>query len=637
VTAVAAQSESSAAFDLWAEVYDRQPNPVLGLEQRYLSRLLPSAKGLRVLDAGCGTGRWLRHFAADAPRTLIGTDTSQAMLQHAALNAPTAELHAASADDLPVRGSTIDLAVASFVAGYLNDLPRFAAEIHRVARPGAHVFLSDLHPHTAAILNWKRGFTANGAQHRLANHRHSIADIIDCFERAGFTVRALLEPAFEEPERSLFAAANKMEAFDSFAGLPAIYILELQKCGLSAGTSTLSLSGARVSIGPHESARVSIAIDGGKILSLLPRDVPASAAIDLSGYLALPGLVNAHDHLDFGLFPRLGDGPYLNSAEWAHNIHGTYAALISRHNQIPKQSRCWWGVLRNLLCGVTTVCHHNPIPAELDAAALPIRIVRKFSWAHSLTFDREAVHRFRRSPGHLPFILHAAEGVDEESAREIFLLDRCGMLEERTILVHGLALTPVSASLLSQRGCALVICPTSNQFLFHRNHTREILATVGNVLLGSDSPLTAKGDLLDEVQFARRGLELPEDEVFAMVTTRAAKALRLENDQGRLVPGGVADLIAVRDYGNSPASTLSRASAGDIELVVTAGEVQLASAAMLEQLPETARIGLQPLRIDNQLRWVRAPLDLLFSSAESILSPEELSLAGKAVRRAAKQ
>jgi cytosine/adenosine deaminase-related metal-dependent hydrolase len=292
-------------------------------------------------------------------------------------------------------------------------------------------------------------------------------------------------------------------------------------------------------------------------------------------------------------------------------------------------------VLRNLLCGVTTVCHHNPIPRELNAAAFPIRIARKFRWAHSLTFDREAVHKFRRSPRHLPFILHAAEGVDEESAREIFLLDRYGMLEERTILVHGLALTPVSASLLSQRRCALVICPTSNQFLFHRTHTREILATAGNVLLGSDSPLTAQGDLLDEVQFAHGRLEIPEDEVFAMVTTRAAKALRLENEEGRLVPGGVADLIAIRDYGNSPASRLSRAAAGDIELVVTAGEVQLASAAMLERLPEPVRSGLQPLRIDDQLRWVRAPLDLLFFSAESILSLDELSLAGKAVQRAA--
>ena len=232
MTAVAAQSECSAAFDLWAEVYDRQPNPVLGLEQRYLSRLLPSAKGLKVLDAGCGTGRWLRHFAADSPRALIGVDTSQAMLQRAALNAPTAVLHAASADTLPIRGSTIDIAMASFLTSYLDDLPRFATEIHRVARSDARVFLSDLHPHTAAILNWKRVFTANGMQHRLRDHHYSIAEIIGYFERAGFAVRALLEPGFESPEQAIFAAGDKLEAFDSLAGRPAIYILELQKCGL---------------------------------------------------------------------------------------------------------------------------------------------------------------------------------------------------------------------------------------------------------------------------------------------------------------------------------------------------------------------------------------------------------------------
>ena len=63
-------------FDLWAEVYDDQPNPLIALEERVLSQLLPPLRGRDVLDAGCGTGRWLDRVAASEPRSLTGVDAS---------------------------------------------------------------------------------------------------------------------------------------------------------------------------------------------------------------------------------------------------------------------------------------------------------------------------------------------------------------------------------------------------------------------------------------------------------------------------------------------------------------------------------------------------------------------------------
>ena len=65
-------------FDSWAEVYDGQPNPLLSLEQRQLGPMLADVRGLDILDAGCGTGRWLQQLADRSPRSLLGVDTSPA-------------------------------------------------------------------------------------------------------------------------------------------------------------------------------------------------------------------------------------------------------------------------------------------------------------------------------------------------------------------------------------------------------------------------------------------------------------------------------------------------------------------------------------------------------------------------------
>src|SRR5271156_685925 len=71
-------------FDTWAQVYDEQPNPLLLLEQRFLSQMLPDISGLHVLDVGCGTGRWLQLLESRSAASLIGVDSSTKMLQRAA-------------------------------------------------------------------------------------------------------------------------------------------------------------------------------------------------------------------------------------------------------------------------------------------------------------------------------------------------------------------------------------------------------------------------------------------------------------------------------------------------------------------------------------------------------------------------
>lgn len=224
------RTASQQAFALWSQVYDDQLNPLLSLEQRFLARMLPDVRGLNVLDAGCGTGRWLPHLASQSPGSLVGIDASPEMLARAsAKSIPNADLRLADCTALPVRNSSTDLAIVSFVLGNIHDLEKFAKEMARIARPNANVFLTDMHPETASFRNWKQSFKANGVVVEIEARLRPLEQIVSVFHAFGFETLSLLQPCFGMPERHIFEHSRKLEIFDFSSGLPAIYILQMKK------------------------------------------------------------------------------------------------------------------------------------------------------------------------------------------------------------------------------------------------------------------------------------------------------------------------------------------------------------------------------------------------------------------------
>src|ERR1019366_4544725 len=121
----------------------------------------------------------------------------------------------------------------------------------------------------------------------------------------------------------------------------------------------IRLTGARVALASTRAEQIDLQISRGRIL---PFDAPISASVeyDLSGHLLLPGLINAHDHLEFNLFPRLGGGFWPNAQAWAAAVYSPDCSPVKEHRTVPRAVRLAWGGIRNLLCGVTTVAHHNP-------------------------------------------------------------------------------------------------------------------------------------------------------------------------------------------------------------------------------------------------------------------------------------
>ena len=351
--------------------------------------------------------------------------------------------------------------------------------------------------------------------------------------------------------------------------------------------------------------------------------------MDLGGFLILPGLINAHDHLEFALFPRLANPPYRNYIDWGIDIHNAFPDVIALHRSVPKELRVWWGGIRNLLCGATTVSHHNPFRSEFARGDFPVRVISEYGWAHSYALGGDLLAARKATPDGSPFIVHACEGTDDQARCELGELDRAGLLDASTVLVHGLAIDRDGVVLVRKRGTSLIVCPSSNNLLFGNLPDLSILDEIENLAIGNDSPLTAEGDLLDEIRFAIRVCKLSPRAVYRMVTEAPAAILRLRHFEGSIRVSGIADLIAVRDTGGDAYVRLAELSMADIEFVMVGGQVQLASRAVLDRLPVRIIQTLEPLSIGGTIRWLRAPVKDLLQWTERVLGAGQVRLGGR--------
>lgn len=320
--------------------------------------------------------------------------------------------------------------------------------------------------------------------------------------------------------------------------------------------------------------------------------------LELAGHLVLPGLINCHDHLALNLLPHLGAPPYRNMYEWADDIYDPEKPPISQILRVRLRDRLRWGAVRNLIAGATTVMHHDPYYRRWFTARFPVRVLARYGWSHSLGFGEDLAADFRQSSG--PYVVHAAEGVDERAAVEVDQLNALGLLGRRTVLVHGVGVTASQQRMMVETGCGLVWCPASNQRLYRR--TAPIAELKGRIRigLGTDSTISGAPHLLDELRSAAEtGLATP-DELLRMVTTDAADLLQLDAGRGRLAPTAAADLCAMPDTGRSPADTLLHTHPADLALVMVAGTPRLAEPACAATLD----LGGPNARVEGRAKWL---------------------------------
>jgi len=384
---------------------------------------------------------------------------------------------------------------------------------------------------------------------------------------------------------------------------------------------------ARVAASATESTRRAIEIRRSRMF--LGNASRSGPSLDLRGHLLLPGLINAHDHLEFNLYPRLGKRRYTNVREWAADIHKVDDSPVREHRRVPLSARLFWGGIKNLLAGVTTVSHHNPYQPRIFDSGFPVRVVRRFGWAHSLAFSSNLPGQFGKTPTDQPFIIHAGEGTDGEARQEIHALDNYGVLGPRTVLVHGIGFDASGFELIRRRAASLIWCPSSNVLTYGRTLRREHVTSDTPVALGTDSAISAAGDMIDEIRFAHKLGLVSQERLYRMVTDIPARILRLGESAGVLRDGAVGDFVAVQDRGQTPAEALTDFIP---ELVVLGGRIQLISKRLLDRASSSLTPGWHSIRLQGRGEWF-TPLNIPSMLQQTrVALGTEIRVAGRSIQ-----
>jgi cytosine/adenosine deaminase-related metal-dependent hydrolase len=354
-------------------------------------------------------------------------------------------------------------------------------------------------------------------------------------------------------------------------------------------------------------ARGAVRVEGGQILAVGPvaEVTPhiGEPVTDLGAATLLPGLINAHCHLDFTRFKGIIP-PRLGFTEWIKHINALRRTLTTRDylDAIAE------GFVQLAAGGTTTVANieafpellpHLPVPPLrtwwfLELIDVRSRIVEDEMLLGALSFFEghpDWVGGFGLSP-HAPYTAsvdlyrlartcgekygmlattHIAESVEEN---EMFTHARgpmhdflAGLGRDNSDCGHGSALSHLiehgvigahwiiahlnylqdyDYELLAQSGASVVHCPKCHTYFGHAPFPMKALRDYGiNVCLGTDS--LASNNTLDmraEMREAQSQHGLGDREVLELVQLNGARALQQAVRLGCLAPGAAADLVA---------------------------------------------------------------------------------------------
>lgn len=320
-------------------------------------------------------------------------------------------------------------------------------------------------------------------------------------------------------------------------------------------------------------------------------------AVDLEDSILIPGLVNAHCHLEFSALKGVL-APRRPFTEWVKALQGEVQGLTSAEQEEGIDQ----GIQELLHGGTTTLVNHQSPEMELlktpfrqftfleVLGANEERARRNLGLArHSLLKQEDsetscqitphslyAVHpdifaMLSSQAGQAPLSIHLLESEEEDrffrhqaGPLAVYVQERGGDLNfpvsspikwlkannglARLLLVHGNYLTDEEIRLLRGSGAFVIHCPGSHRFFGHRPFPlNQLFQAEVPVALGTDS--LASNDslsMLQGMQLAKESFpSLGEEDILRMATWDGARALGLDHEIGTVEVGKKADLVGV--------------------------------------------------------------------------------------------
>ena len=367
---------------------------------------------------------------------------------------------------------------------------------------------------------------------------------------------------------------------------------------------------------PVENGAVAVSgnriVDVGRFDDIRTRS--AGNTLDLGEQVLLPGLINAHCHLDYSCL-RGKIAPQKSFTDWIRAINAEKSELSPKDyvasindgfeeakrfgttaianltafpeliSQLQPPIRTWWfaelidirapeSANELVDSAIESLGRARPpgAPWGLAPHALFTGSENLYRCCEEIARDqgilltthlaesREEMEMFRDASGPLyEFIKSIGRPMNDcgkTTPLELFL----GALGDRAlpqwIVAHLNELTESDFELLERSNSKfhVVHCPGSHNYFCHSPFAFERLRSLGfNVCLSTDSLASNETlSLFDEMRaFQKNFPQVSPDEIFQMVTVNPARALRYENALGQIRPGFAADLVAIPCSGST--------------------------------------------------------------------------------------
>jgi hypothetical protein len=336
----------------------------------------------------------------------------------------------------------------------------------------------------------------------------------------------------------------------------------------------------------------------------------SGSELDFSNTVCFPSLINSHDHLEFNLFPQFGNPPYKNYFDWGHDIHIKSKKEIESVLSIPFELRFKWGILKNIICGVTKIVNHGQ--GGLLVQQYKNFVYQHYQYIHSMGTDKYWSFKLNSLFDRRYVMVHLGEGVGKSMNREIELFKKLNLFNRKVIPIHALSISAEQA----QNFSAVVWCPMSNLFLYHKTAAVELIKNIVPVLFGTDSTLTSHANIWNHLRCARSLGLLTDQELFRSVTSIPKSIFNFRTSD-------TSDFIVCKKKTTDLWNSFYEINPEDILLIVKDKIVLLADDTYL---PLVNRKSHLPVKVGESVKWIPSEWVQLVRQLEQYDLPLPLSI-----------